>query len=259
MQIPAVPASPRAPRSRHARLLLAAAAATVFGALATVQAQETESAVGFWQAERARRAPQAEPPAPARLPAVLPAPMPVPAALQAPPPGLQGHVRSLDRSRQAAVPNRHLRSLSPDADVAVPPNAKLRYARLPRAVEREEQADPRQEPRKGARRAAKGPMADILNDPTLRPGDIVMFPEGPKVFNGASEAPHRVASFEDAGSSRILGKGDRKLLAAVGAVPGAPAKVARAKVKAGRNATAAAADEPRTQSVRVVYEGYGIR
>lgn len=237
-------------RFRRAAFLFAAAATTAAGALATVQAQESESAVGFWQAERARRAPvQAAPQIQYQAPAALPAPV------RLPPPGLQGHVRSLERSRQAAVPNRHLRSLAPEGELAVPPNAKLRYARLPKG-EREAEAKP--EPRKGTKRVAKGPMADVLNDPTLRPGDIVMFPDGPRVFNGASEAPHRMASFEDATSSRILGKGDRKLLASVGGIPAAPAKIARAKVRPGREAIASA-EEPRTQSVRVVYEGYAAR
>lgn len=247
MQMSAVPLNPR---SRSAALLLAALAATALGALATVQAQESESAVGFWQAERARReSVQAAPQVQYRAPSALPAPV------RLPPSGLEGHVRSLDRARQAAIPNRHLRSLSPDGEVAVPPNAKLRYARLPKE---EREAEARPEPRKASKRAAKGPMAEVLNDPTLRPGDIVMFPDGPRVFNGTTEAPHRMASFEDATSSRVLGKGDRKLLASLGGIPAAPARVARAKVRPGRDALASVG-EPRTQSVRVVYEGYGVR
>ena len=40
------------------------------------------------------------------------------------------------------------------------------------------------------------PMERLLNDDTLRPGDIVSTPEGLKVFRGQAGAPHRLEDFQ---------------------------------------------------------------
>lgn len=93
------------------------------------------------------------------------------------------------------------------------------FARLPRAperikpapVERSEPAPPRPK----ARTLNGGdPVAALMNDPTLRNGDIVVFPEGPRVFRGGS-APHRQADFEDLSRSRAISAGVRSRILAM--------------------------------------------
>src|SRR3954468_8774936 len=49
------------------------------------------------------------------------------------------------------------------------------------------------------------PVPELLADSTLRRGDIVMFPEGPRVFAGEHGAHHTLADFER------VGTGDRSV------------------------------------------------
>ena len=46
-------------------------------------------------------------------------------------------------------------------------------------------------------------VALLMQDPTLRPGDVVMFPEGPKVFTGSS-GRHNRADFQDIERSKAV-------------------------------------------------------
>jgi hypothetical protein len=56
-----------------------------------------------------------------------------------------------------------------------------------------------------------------MKDPTLREGDIVVFPEGARVYRGASAPPHRVADFEDLRKSRAISAAVRtRILAMTG-------------------------------------------
>ena len=58
----------------------------------------------------------------------------------------------------------------------------------------------------------------ILNDESLRRGDIVMFSTGPKVFTGATrKAPWTVADFEDLATTKAMANRARDtLLASIG-------------------------------------------
>jgi hypothetical protein len=58
-------------------------------------------------------------------------------------------------------------------------------------------------------------VASIMGDPTLRRGDIVIFPSGPKVFRGEARSWHKSAEFEDVGSSRYVGDDTRKKVLAL--------------------------------------------
>ena len=40
------------------------------------------------------------------------------------------------------------------------------------------------------------PVPDLLADSTLRRGDTVMFPDGPRVFTGEAQGQHALADFE---------------------------------------------------------------
>ena len=62
-------------------------------------------------------------------------------------------------------------------------------------------------------------VAELLNDKTLRRGDIVVLPSGPKVFKGGASAPFRPSDFEDPRHSKMLGEKTRRDLMALRTQP----------------------------------------
>ena len=72
--------------------------------------------------------------------------------------------------------------------------------------------------------------AALMQDSTLRKGDIVITAHGPKVFAGSQKAQHTAADFEDARRSSSLDGKTRELLtqmtASAGAATGAPPETA---------------------------------
>lgn len=59
------------------------------------------------------------------------------------------------------------------------------------------------------------PTQQILHDPSLRRGDVVMFPAGPKVFIAKSkQGPWTEADFEDVAGSKALSNGARDMVVA---------------------------------------------
>lgn len=85
------------------------------------------------------------------------------------------------------------------------------------------------------------PTAALLTDPTLRPGDIAVMPDGPKVFTGstgrkkASGVRHKLRDFADVNKSGVVDKKTRKLLVSmmvpIGALPEHEAKKYLAKLR----------------------------
>jgi len=61
----------------------------------------------------------------------------------------------------------------------------------------------------------ENPLATLLNDSTLRYGDVVMFPDGPRVFRGASAGRHRVEDFVRVARSGEVASASRKTLLAM--------------------------------------------
>ena len=58
------------------------------------------------------------------------------------------------------------------------------------------------------------PVPELLADSTLQPGDMVMFPEGLRVFSGRPGNQHTLADFEPvARAGRSVSPATRKLLA----------------------------------------------
>ena len=116
---------------------------------------------------------------------------------------------------------------------------KVRYAALPKAEDVSGVSGKQPVDQKAI---AANPTAAILRDETLRPGDIVVMPGGPKVFLGHEErgrgskaARHRMSDFEDVRSSRSLDSKTRKQLLAMmvphGAMPAEEARKALAKAR----------------------------
>jgi hypothetical protein len=58
-------------------------------------------------------------------------------------------------------------------------------------------------------------VASIMADPTLRKGDIVVFPDGPRVYRGGDGgSSRRTKAFEDLRVTRLVGEGTRKAVLA---------------------------------------------
>lgn len=115
---------------------------------------------------------------------------------------------------------------------------KVRYAALPKddgdGISGKQPVD--------SKAIAANPTAALLRDETLRPGDIVVMPEGPKVFmghdergRGAKAGRHRMSDFEDVKRSRSIDANTRRQLVAMmvphGAMPAEEARKALAKAR----------------------------
>ena len=75
----------------------------------------------------------------------------------------------------------------------------------------------------------------ILADETLRPGDVVVFPEGPKVFAGSGGPPWAQADFQEVATSRLINRKARViLLAMTGRISGDEARDGTAVASNGR-------------------------
>jgi hypothetical protein len=59
------------------------------------------------------------------------------------------------------------------------------------------------------------PHLALMTDPTLVPGDIVIFPDGPRVFQGEPGKRHAATDFVPFGEAKGLSKADRKYLTAL--------------------------------------------
>jgi hypothetical protein len=92
----------------------------------------------------------------------------------------------------------------------------------------------------------------VLQDPTLRPGDIVILPDGPKVFTGSS-GRHSRADFEDVTRSHALSKDLRKAVLALTRPAVSPASEARRKVADKNLGTLSGTAQQASADVRVVY------
>jgi len=104
-------------------------------------------------------------------------------------------------------------------------------------------------------------VAALLQDATLRPGDVVVFRDGPKVFKGGRDLPHAVADFESLERSRLVSKAARKMVLALTTPPGTLAQEAGRYLPATASGSDGSAPEEEAASalVRVVYPPTGAR
>ncbi|MFH6783171.1 MULTISPECIES: hypothetical protein [Methylobacterium] len=97
----------------------------------------------------------------------------------------------------------------------------------------------------------------LMRDPTLRPGDIVIMPEGPRVFHGESGSEtHKMSDFQDVNRPGVVASKTRKELLAMTAPIGAlPADAARRMMAQYQKAAPAVVSTPRVEATlaRVVY------
>jgi hypothetical protein len=139
---------------------------------------------------------------------------------------------------------------------------RARYAALPKSdkVEKAEKAEAKPVAAKIERITNPSEArAALLRDPTLRAGDIVIMPDGPRVFMGeAGSAKHKPNEFEDVRRSRLVSNQTRRELLAmttpVGALPADEARKLMARLTRRSAKPAAAPVEERTETaMRVVY------
>jgi hypothetical protein len=83
----------------------------------------------------------------------------------------------------------------------------------PQVVRLPEQPAVPLKPADPAKRA--NPLVTLLADPTLRKGDIVVFPEGPRVFVGRPGTQHAMTDFVAVSRDKDMAKSTRNALAAL--------------------------------------------
>jgi hypothetical protein len=113
---------------------------------------------------------------------------------------------------QPAAPTRPPQSFGyQPAPVADPPRRKARPRPKPVPVEQTEIKKP-VEPKAPGEIA--NPVLALLADSTLRPGDMVMFPDGLRVFTGRPGEQHKLGEFKPlAQAGKHLSRATRKLVA----------------------------------------------
>ena len=208
-------------RSLAAMITAAALMPLAAGLVHQARAQDSQSAVGFLVSEASRQAPQ-QPPTPV-----------VPLLLN------EGRY-SPERQRAVTA----LKKM---------PTAKTRFVRLLEADEGKVAVPP---PSKAVREPildAAGALKAVLSDPTLRPGDIVMFPDGPKVFAGTTGNSHKLSNFHEIGASRLVTKSTRSMVAALSNK--APATRVAQEIRLHGMARTDVIQQARNDGPRVVYQG----
>jgi hypothetical protein len=96
---------------------------------------------------------------------------------------------------------------------SVPALERYRLRPRPKAVRLEQPQTPiRVEPKAPGEIA--NPVPDLLTDSTLRPGDLVMFPDGLRTFTGRPGSQHALADFRSVSQAgKSISPATRKLLA----------------------------------------------
>ncbi|MDB5645202.1 hypothetical protein [Methylobacterium sp.] len=129
---------------------------------------------------------------------------------------------------------------------------KIRYAALPKSEPLQIKVTDRQMPLD----MKAGPAAAFMKDETLRPGDIVVMKEGPKVFVGKTDDRHTARDFESVGRSDFIDRRTRSQLAAMMLPVGAiPADQARKMMARAAKVMPASVDQPikvETTAMRVI-------
>jgi hypothetical protein len=115
------------------------------------------------------------------------------------------------------------REVQTSPQVLPPQNLDLRLPRPPPQTLREKkrEVDETAKPVVPPRRPPKpteipsNPHLALMTDPTLMPGDIVIFPDGPRVFQGTPGRRHARSDFVPFAKAKGLTKSDRRYLTAL--------------------------------------------
>lgn len=91
---------------------------------------------------------------------------------------------------------------------------RARYVSLPRAEISQQRSTPLPPTRTIDAKKQSSAVVSLMNDPTLRAGDIVVLADGPKVFKGGTHLPFALSSFEALERSNAISKAERKMVLA---------------------------------------------
>jgi hypothetical protein len=116
--------------------------------------------------------------------------------------------RDPDRVRHARVPIRIRHASLPDS-------APVPKRRASEAASAQEKVRVEGKPKLVPQGPIQDPVAALLNDATLRRGDVVVLPDGPRVFKGKASTPHRLSDFEDVRRTKLVGAKTRRQLTAL--------------------------------------------
>ena len=116
--------------------------------------------------------------------------------------------RDPDRVRHARVPIRIRHASLPDP-------APVPKRRASEAASAQEKVRVEGKPKLVPQGPIQDPVAALLNDATLRRGDVVVLPDGPRVFKGKASTPHRLSDFEDVRRTKLVGAKTRRQLTAM--------------------------------------------
>jgi hypothetical protein len=101
-----------------------------------------------------------------------------------------------------------------------------------------------------------GAAAALLQDKTLRPGDIVVLQDGARVFTGSPDKPHSVKDFESIGRSDFIDRHTRTKLTAmmvpIGAMTAAEARKRMEQSKAPPS-VASTPVQVQASAMRIIY------
>lgn len=134
---------------------------------------------------------------------------------------------------------------------------RTRYVALPKAEVKTKEKEPKPLAIAVSPLKSLDARTALLRDPTLRPGDIVIMPEGPRVFQGEADTDkHSMRDFQDVNSPGVVAAKTRKELLAMTAPIGAlPADAARRMMAQYQKVSATTVPTPRVEAAlaRVVY------
>lgn len=135
----------------------------------------------------------------------------VPVAISSLPAHAQGIFGLFRAPSQPAAPTQSPQAFGYPSDPAAErPRRKARPRPKPVAVEQPEIRKP-VEPRPVGE--IDNPVPALLADNTLQPGDMVMFPDGLRVFTGRRGGPHKLSDFKPlAKAGKFLSRNTRKLV-----------------------------------------------
>ena len=233
-------------------LTTAALIAVVPNVGSTLQAADDAGIHAFFAAESSRAAPRGEP---------LPVTRSLPVPFTRPAPPLAAREVASRRLPPREVAERRI----PIAvAMRIPPSARTRFASLPGTgdsskarkprVESDQPADHRRATKPASQLGTSDPVAALLQDKTLRAGDIVMLPDGPKVFQGdEGRSSHKWSSFESVETSRLLPKPTRKMILALAKPAANPSRESAAYLPQTSAAETGEQQQVRADLIRVVY------
>jgi hypothetical protein len=129
--------------------------------------------------------------------------------------GIYSFIHSEARGRSYSPPVRVAPPIAPRIELA--PRQRLSRPAVARVPDRAvaEEPSPKIDRDPTTIGEVSNPLPALLADETLRPGDMVVFPDGVRVFRGKPGSRHQLGDFVKPTETKRLAASDRKLLARI--------------------------------------------